>query len=300
MTRNIDEKSTFSATLSKLLVAIGVQKLASPKIVENAKPEVITLSDSPTPPPVTTAAPVVATKAKRARRKKIFDPIVGAKFQQKMVQTDPYKCQVCEIRSQRKFKDEEVQCENKLFVEVSVQVSEEDFQSPLKSILKNKSLACLTPAEILAQEKLKAEEAKKNLFSVKKEEEVEERPEPKQKHHHERDFQRRGGYNFDREEHDYPNEYEHEESYDHGRYSDRRFGKSNRRPYNRFRNHNRIVELDEEEEFEEQFYEDVGFEEPPTPHYKKEKPFYKQNREYERPRRMPRGGGYRGRRPRYM
>lgn len=96
------------------------------------------------------------------------DLLFVGRFLSKMVQTEPMKCQVCEVRASRRTADTGVQCDTKSFSEMSVQVTDEDL-SPWKN--KNKSLALLTPAQILAQE-----EMKKDVFAHSSPKQVQNRP----------------------------------------------------------------------------------------------------------------------------
>lgn len=153
VTKTAPENNDFTKMLTKLLRSVGIHKESPPK-----DPESIHTTSTNQQVKERKASPKIAPSIiKTAMRR------TNSNCQQKMVQTEPYKCQVCEIRASRRLVDREAQCVIKTFADASVQVAVEDFQSPLKSILKNKSLALLTPAQILAQDKGK-EEVKKSIF----------------------------------------------------------------------------------------------------------------------------------------
>lgn len=207
MQKNAEEKSTFSTTLSKLLLSIGIapkdeNKQPEPEKKTEGKPpdvpkapvisavksaplvQIIPKPKIPAAPQITPVKPQVTPNKPQAPAKpqvtanapksvsmkiakKTNTTLIGAKFQMKMVQTEPFNCQLCEIRATRKYVNQETQCGQKTTADASTQVTDEEFKSPLKSILKNKSLAHLTPAQILAQEKgTTIEETKKSLFPI--------------------------------------------------------------------------------------------------------------------------------------
>lgn len=84
-------------------------------------------------------------KTKPAAALAIVDATSPATHLMKMCQTDPYKCEVCEVRATRRFQDQAIQCEMKIVVEAATQTVAEE-ASPMK-----KSLSHMTPAEILAE-----------------------------------------------------------------------------------------------------------------------------------------------------
>lgn len=175
--------------LSRLLLSVGIAPKDEKKPEPEKKPEA-TPAEAPKPPVVSAVksapvdqpaakpkvSPVPPTKQQAAAAaaaakpqpavvnapkkpvsmkivKKPDTTLLGAKFQMKMVQTEPVNCQLCEIRAMRKYANQVTQCERKTTADASTQVAEDEFKTPLKSILKTKSLALLTPAQILAQEK---------------------------------------------------------------------------------------------------------------------------------------------------
>lgn len=72
--------------------------------------------------------------------------MLGTKFLMKMVQTDPVKCEACQLRNSIKHETVGVQCGESSSVSVGTQVCEEDI-SPKKK----QSLAALTPAQLLGK-----------------------------------------------------------------------------------------------------------------------------------------------------
>lgn len=135
-----EERTSLEKTLNKLLLGVGLAETSS-------------LSTSKALPKPSSSETPGKTVIIQSSKKK-YDPILGTKFQMKMCQTDPVKCHICEIRNARKFIDVGVQCENVL-VDSGTQMTEDDIQyltikMPIKGILKNQSLAYLTPAQLLA------------------------------------------------------------------------------------------------------------------------------------------------------
>lgn len=72
--------------------------------------------------------------------------ILGSKFLMKMVQTDPVKCEQCQLRDSKKYETIGVQCGESSQSTVSTQVCEEDIMPK-----KKQSLAALTPAQLLGK-----------------------------------------------------------------------------------------------------------------------------------------------------
>lgn len=149
-----EDDTGFSATLNRLLKSLGLLKEIEVEKTEKCQPsQKITRPRLPrrrNKPHVTAATQVV-------------DATTPATHLMKMCQTDPYKCEVCEVRASRKFQDQIIQCEIKTYVDAFTQTVAEE-SSPLK----NKSLSHMTPAEILAElEKKKKEEANKSVTESK-------------------------------------------------------------------------------------------------------------------------------------
>lgn len=155
------ENTNFSNMLTKLLWSTRIQKELPESILKeentvNQKKKGMMIQCAPT-----TEKSLIAPK--KVLTNKPHKDMYASKNCAKAIQTEPFKCQVCEVRACRRLVDVDVQCEAKTFAEVAVQVTEEF--SPWKHAMKNKSLALLTPAQILAQEKEK-EEVKKNVFAT--------------------------------------------------------------------------------------------------------------------------------------
>ncbi|XP_018334953.1 uncharacterized protein LOC108743855 isoform X2 [Agrilus planipennis] len=139
-----EDKTTFSRTLEKVLVSIGLgnskdasssQDPMSIDTISSANINVNTIKSS-----------FVKTKPVRAQ-----DFMTGVKRHTKMCQTPMFlmKCQICEIRSARTYESVAIQCNIRNTVDMGVQCTEEkpNYQDAFKA----QSLVHLTPAQILKQ-----------------------------------------------------------------------------------------------------------------------------------------------------
>lgn len=125
------EKSYLYSTCNKLLATVGLEK---------------TPPESPPYPP-----PSQKVNSPVTLLKKPPTPIAKP-------ENEPFKCHTCEMRKARQFTDSGSQCKSEM-VSVSTQMTDEDLirfgcKPAIKGILKNQSLAELTPAQLLSQSSL--------------------------------------------------------------------------------------------------------------------------------------------------